>query len=55
MLHKYDNIYGAFVNDIMNPTHKTIALEIHTIKPLEIIQANIILQIIVVEGIISRE
>ena len=24
MLHKYDNIYGAFVNDIMNPTHKTI-------------------------------
>ena len=50
MLNKYDNIYGLTAKDIMSVTPKTIASDVLAVKALEIMQANNISQILVVDG-----
>ena len=50
MLNKYDNIYGLTAKDIMSITPKTIASDVLAVKALEIMQANNISQILVVDG-----
>lgn len=50
MLNKYDNINGLTAKDIMSVTPKTIASDVLAVKALEIMQANNISQILVVDG-----
>jgi arabinose-5-phosphate isomerase len=50
MLNKYDNIYGLTAKDIMSVSPKTITSGVLAVKALEIMQANNISQLLVVDG-----